>query len=133
MSRSDMLMVRKAARERWPIKPETRAKLAGILDDLASNEGKPDRTRIAAAKALVDMDRLNLQDEVAGAELETMARLEALERLADEAERGYLGASCGGGGEAEGCPSSEVPDSESGVVPTAADAAPASVPGLPGA
>jgi hypothetical protein len=74
-SRSDLALYRKAVRERWPIDP---AKRPAIVEEMVrlveapGADGPSDddaapavdhRTRVAAAKVLLEMDRLNLEQE----------------------------------------------------------------------
>jgi hypothetical protein len=70
-SRSDLALYRKAVRERWPIDPAKRPaiveEMVRLVEAPGADEGEPSevdhRTRVAAAKVLLEMDRLNLEQE----------------------------------------------------------------------
>lgn len=61
-SKSDMATLRRAVRERWPIpeaeRPAIVAQMCAVI--VGSDE---DRSRIAAAKVLAAMDKLNMEQE----------------------------------------------------------------------
>ena len=63
LGRAEMLLLRRAARERWGVpdalKTESLSKLAAILEDPSS----PRRLRIAAIRTLADFDKVDRADE----------------------------------------------------------------------
>jgi hypothetical protein len=60
-SRSDLLLLRKAIRQRWPVLEERRGP---IMEAVLSRfrAGAPDRKLIAAAWVMLDADRLSTSD-----------------------------------------------------------------------
>ncbi len=76
-SRSDLALYRRAVRDRWPIDPEKRPAIAEQMTKLVEARGAEgiadagdddswavdNRTRVAAAKVLIEMDRLNMEQE----------------------------------------------------------------------
>lgn len=68
LSRSDIRLLDRAIKERWPLSQDCRVKilkrLTAILDR-ESDDGAKAKTRdvIAAAKAIISADRLNLQQD----------------------------------------------------------------------
>lgn len=60
--RADARMVGTAMRQRWPISDAIRVKLADRLSGIVL-DSEDDRTVVAAAKALIDADKLNLEQE----------------------------------------------------------------------
>jgi hypothetical protein len=61
-SRADVRLVGRAVKSRWPI-PDSERK--GIVDVLIATvaEGQSERTQVAAAQVLMNMDKLNLEQE----------------------------------------------------------------------
>lgn len=60
---SDLRLLRRAIRERWPLTEEQRDKLPKWLVQIVSDEELDVRGRVGAAKVLVEMDKLNIQQE----------------------------------------------------------------------
>ncbi len=63
-SRSDLRLVAMSARQRWPITGEMRAAIVKRVFDMVTNEKSNERTALSAVRALTDMDRINLGQEV---------------------------------------------------------------------
>lgn len=64
LSREDIRMTGQAIRGRWPIRPERRQDIVDVLTTIATNPGAcGPRESIAAAKALLDADRINQVEE----------------------------------------------------------------------
>jgi hypothetical protein len=61
--RADAALAARAVRERWPIPEDRRREIADRLSRIAADPDKSDRTAIAAAKVLRDLDGLNLDAE----------------------------------------------------------------------
>ena len=59
----DTRMIEKAIRERWPIPEGKRPAIAQMLCDVAESKDASDRGKIAAAKALIEIDKLNMEQE----------------------------------------------------------------------
>ncbi len=65
LSRADVRMMGQAIRNRWPIREEMRAKVMDTLTFIALDPINCGfRESVAAAKALLDADRLNMEEEV---------------------------------------------------------------------
>lgn len=65
LSREDLRMTGQAIRGRWPIRPEKRQHIIDVLTTIATSPGMcGPRESIAAAKALLDADRINQEDEL---------------------------------------------------------------------
>ena len=60
-SRSELALVARAARERWPISEQTRRDLVDKLTTIALGKNQPARTQLAAIRALIAADRLNTE------------------------------------------------------------------------
>lgn len=61
----DVRTVSRAVRERFPMRDSTRIKVVDQLDKFLSDENEPTKDRIAAAKALISADKINLQEQLA--------------------------------------------------------------------
>lgn len=62
MRRKEINLIRRAIKERWPIKQSLRPKLAKELEEaLLQNDDV--RSKIAAARALLEADKLNMEQE----------------------------------------------------------------------
>jgi hypothetical protein len=59
----DTRMLEKAVRQRWPIAPEARPKIVKVLTDIAESADASPRNREIAARILVQMDALNMEQE----------------------------------------------------------------------
>jgi hypothetical protein len=55
-----------ALRNRWPMSEERRNRILDRLMRVVENELAEDRTVVAAAKALIDADKINVQCEMRG-------------------------------------------------------------------
>jgi hypothetical protein len=64
-SRADVRDAGRALRQRWPLSPERRQQLVDALHFIATTNLIPvdPRARVAAAKACIDADKLNLEVE----------------------------------------------------------------------
>lgn len=62
MSRSDIRLVGQAARSRWPIPEDRKGELVTDLIATATT-AEHDRDRVSAAKVLLELDRLNMEQE----------------------------------------------------------------------
>lgn len=62
-SRSDAKLVSRAVRNGWPVPDHLRAKVVGRLDGLL--ESADDRTAIAAARAVVEINKQNIEIDMA--------------------------------------------------------------------
>lgn len=60
---SDLRLLRRAVRERWAIAEELRSSLPRWLGEIVSDDELDVRGRVGAAKVLVDMDKLNMDQE----------------------------------------------------------------------
>ena len=60
---ADTRLVERAIRERWPIPPEARETIATNLASIAKNAKASHRNRAIAARILVQMDALNMEQE----------------------------------------------------------------------
>jgi len=56
-------MARRAIRERWPIPPEKRGELMGSLVGIALDDANQPRDVIAATKAILEADKMNMMAE----------------------------------------------------------------------
>ena len=78
MSIRDTRLIEKALRERWPIKPEFREKITYSLIAVIADKNSPARAKIAAARALMYADSLNLEAEkIAQADWQHEEKLDA--------------------------------------------------------
>src|SRR3954447_25850700 len=90
LSCGDIRMQARAIRGRWPIRPERRQQIVDTLSFIATNPHTCGvREAVAAAKALLDADRINIDDEarqVRGPELiEVAGRVKvSFESMTDE-------------------------------------------------
>ncbi len=64
---SDLRLLRRAIRERWPLTDEQREKLPLWLVKIVGDEDLDVRGRVGAAKVIVEMDKLNMAQEQADA------------------------------------------------------------------
>lgn len=65
LSREDIRMVGQAIRGRWPIRPESRQRIIDTLTLIATHpEVVGSREAVAAAKALLDADKINQEEEL---------------------------------------------------------------------
>jgi len=62
-TRGDQILVRKAMRERWPIKEETRYKIVDSIEKALDNEGLEIKVKLLAARTAISMDALNLKEK----------------------------------------------------------------------
>jgi len=62
-TRSELALVARAARERWPIPEQRRRDLVDKLTTIALDKNQSTRTQLAAMRALIVADRLNAQVE----------------------------------------------------------------------
>ena len=63
-SRSDIALARRAIREGWPIDSGDRRRLVAILTVIATHPGRCGaRASVAAARALLDADEINMEGE----------------------------------------------------------------------
>lgn len=62
-NRKDVVLMRRAVNERWPINEAVRPAVTNEMSRLAIDPNQDPRTKVAAAKVLVAMDRLNQADE----------------------------------------------------------------------
>ena len=78
-TRSELALVARAARERWPIPEQTRRDLVDKLTTIALDKNQSTRTQLAATRALIAADRLNgqVERESHGSELFSGIALEA--------------------------------------------------------
>lgn len=60
---SDLRLLRRAIRERWPLTDEQRAKLPLWLVEIVGDDELDVRGRVGAAKVIVEMDKLNMMQE----------------------------------------------------------------------
>lgn len=82
LSRSDMRTIAMAARQRWPVSDEVRIKSIDSLHQVLADPLSSNRDKIAATKALVAMDGLNIKDErVSGLQLDRNRFLEIAANL----------------------------------------------------
>ncbi len=58
-----MMVLAKAAGERWPISEQTRREVVNELTKLALGKNQSTRTRLAAMRAMIAADRLNAEVE----------------------------------------------------------------------
>ena len=86
VSKAEMIQIKRALKHRWPIPDEVRERLGEQLGVLASRSDS-ERNRIAAAKVLADLDRLNLDAQKAD-----------LESLVDQLEKAIGDSSSATGG-----------------------------------
>lgn len=63
-SRTDLGHIRQAASQRWPVSEERRREVAAEVSAMAINPNASDRTKLAAARTLAVMDRLNQSQEI---------------------------------------------------------------------
>lgn len=66
LSKSDVRLMGQALRNRWPMSEERRNRILDRLMRVVENELAEDRTVVAAAKALIDADKINVQCEMRG-------------------------------------------------------------------
>jgi hypothetical protein len=63
-TREEAALLRRAIRERWPIKPEYREGIANRMVAIAIDSKSGARASISAARVLVAADKLNLDEEL---------------------------------------------------------------------
>lgn len=78
-SRADAKMVARAVRNGWPVPPELRGKVVSRLDTLL--DSTDDRTSIAAARAVVEINKQNLEIDMAEDKNDRIDAGKATERI----------------------------------------------------
>jgi len=80
-SRSDIHLMKTAIRQRWPMTDEMRAQILRRLERVLE-ESRTDRSVVAAARALIDVDRVNQEQEIRDEESENSGPVEVIVRYA---------------------------------------------------